>query len=160
MATAQDIILLILGAAIGFILGWHYFRNLKWSAKRHTLDLEWKGRLEKLSSKYHLGIEKLTGKFKLAQEKRSKEHEVALEKLTKEWQVRYIEDIEELKRLFKENEKVIRQKSVSASRRSLVGKFVEKFVPFLAGIKYAPADRTSWANPSTTSSLKERMRMT
>lgn len=45
-----------------------------------------------------------------------------------------------LKLEFKNSEKLIRQKTLSGSRRSLVGKFVEKFVPFLEKFRYSPAD--------------------
>lgn len=41
---------------------------------------------------------------------------------------------------FKESEKDIRQKSLSSSRRSLVGKFIERFVPFLEKFNYSPSD--------------------
>mgnify|MGYP001581414184 CR=1 FL=1 len=45
-----------------------------------------------------------------------------------------------MKRLFKDSEKEIRIKSVSSSRRSLVGKFIERFVPFLSQVPFAPSD--------------------
>jgi len=45
-----------------------------------------------------------------------------------------------LKLEFKDSEKLIRQKSLSNSRRSLVGKFIERFVPFLNEFKYSPSD--------------------
>jgi len=41
---------------------------------------------------------------------------------------------------FKEAEKDIRQKSLSSSRRSLIGKFIERFVPFLEKFNYSPSD--------------------
>ncbi|HHT9153957.1 MAG TPA: Holliday junction resolvase-like protein, partial [Candidatus Hypogeohydataceae bacterium YC40] len=44
------------------------------------------------------------------------------------------------KTLFKESEKKIREKSVSSSRRTLVGKFIERFVPFLPDLKYSASD--------------------
>jgi len=60
--------------------------------------------------------------------------------LDAKWRIKYVQDIEELKRQFQESEKLIRQKSLDGSRRSLTGKFVEKFIPFLQHVSYEPAD--------------------
>jgi len=46
----------------------------------------------------------------------------------------------ELKSEFRDSEKEIKNKTLSASRRSLVGKFIEKFVPFLERFDYEPSD--------------------
>ena len=54
--------------------------------------------------------------------------------------MKYIRDVEGLKQLFRESEKMIRLRSVSSSRRSLIGKFIEKFVPFLSNIPFSPSD--------------------
>ena len=48
--------------------------------------------------------------------------------------------MQEAKLAFKNAETLIRKKSLSSSRRSLIGKFIERFVPFLANISYSPAD--------------------
>lgn len=45
-----------------------------------------------------------------------------------------------LKLEFKDSEKQIRERALSGSRRSLVGKFIERFVPFLSSFNYSPAD--------------------
>jgi len=55
--------------------------------------------------------------------------------------------LEQLKAEFQNQERVIRQKSVSASRRTLVGKFIERFVPFLEQVKYEPADMHFLGSP-------------
>ena len=94
---------------------------------------------EEQEKKKHLE-EQLIEKDKSLLEKLKEENKTHLEKLAKEWQVKYIQDIEELKKLFKDSEKIIRTKSVSSSRRSLVGKFIERFIPFLKKLPYEPSD--------------------
>lgn len=60
--------------------------------------------------------------------------------LNSAWELRYTKDMSELKSSFKNAEKIIRLNSVSSSRRTLVGKFIEKFVPFLSKIPFVPSD--------------------
>ena len=105
--------LLILGLIIGFFIARYLLSKHKWSDKAKVLDAKWEKKIVEVEKEYEIKLEKSN---------------TNLEKITKEWQVKYIEDIEELKRLFKDSEKTIRLKSVSSSRRSLVGKFIEKFV--------------------------------
>jgi len=112
------IILIIVSLIIGYLIGKWITSKSKWGDKEARLKAEWGEKLANLEKDY--GVER--------------------EKLTKDWEVKYIQDIGELKRLFKESEKRIKQKSVSSSRRTLVGKFIERFVPFLAKIPYAPSD--------------------
>jgi predicted Holliday junction resolvase-like endonuclease len=133
---AWEIILLIIGIIIGFFIAKWVLSKQKWSDKEEILNERWKRQIAELEKEYSIKIEK--GNSLMQQIK--DENKLRLEELTKQWQVRYIQDIEELKRLFKDSEKVIRLKSVSSSRRSLVGKFIERFVPFLRKIPYEPSD--------------------
>jgi len=131
-----EIILLILGLVIGFILANYAISKQKWGDKSQAINEKWKRELAETQKDYEIKLEKANSET----EKIREENKTSIEKLLKEWQVKYIKDIEELKMLFKTSEKTIREKSVSSSRRSLVGKFIEKFVPFLSKIPYAPSD--------------------
>ena len=124
-----EIILIVIGIVLGFIISWYIISKQKWGDKASALNAKW----EKRAAEFNAHWEK---KFSETE----KEYSIKLERLEKDWKVKYIEDIEEMKRLFKESEKTIRQKSVSSSRRTLVGKFIEKFVPFLSKIPFLPAD--------------------
>ncbi len=115
---AYELTILIVGLILGFLIAWYLISRQKWKDKAYVLNAKWSKRITEIEK--DLGIK--------------------LEKTKTEWKVKYIKDIEELKTLFKESEKKIKEKSVSASRRSLVGKFIERFVPFLSRIDYAPSD--------------------
>ncbi|MBU0907176.1 MAG: hypothetical protein KKD18_01395 [Nanoarchaeota archaeon] len=122
---AWEIILLVIGIIIGFFIAKWMLSKQKWSDKEEILNERWKRQIAELERTYAVKFE---------------QSNTTLEQVKKEWQVKYIQDIEELKRLFKDSEKVIRLKSVSSSRRSLVGKFIERFVPFLSKVPYEPSD--------------------
>ncbi len=130
------IISIILAVIIGYLIGKWLTSKQKFGDREAVLKAEWGKKIANLEKDYEIKLEK----SKSAIEKEIEENKTKIEKLTKEWQVKYIKDIEELKRLFKDSEKKIKQKSVSSSRRSLVGKFIERFVPFLSKIPYAPSD--------------------
>ncbi len=119
------IVYILIGAVIGFIIAWYMISQQKFGDKLKSVDAKWEKKIAELEKKY----------------------EVKIEKIGNQWQIKYIKDIEELKRLFKESEKIIRQKSVSASRRSLVGKFIEKFIPFLPKFKWSPSDAQFLGQP-------------
>ncbi len=120
-----EIILLLLGLVIGFFFARWILSKQKWEDKEKFLDEKWKRQIAELEKEYSVKME---------------QNKTNLEKINREWQVKYIQDIEELKRLFKESEKVIKTKSVSGSRRSLVGKFIERFIPFLKQMPFEPSD--------------------
>lgn len=130
------IIAIIVAIVIGYFVGKHFTERAKFGDKEVVINAQWKEKIAKIEKDYEVKLEQ--GKSLL--EKIKEENKTHLEKLTKEWQVKYIQDIEELKKLFKESEKVIRAKSVSSSRRSLVGKFIERFVPFLKRLPYEASD--------------------
>lgn len=120
-----EIILLIVGLIIGFFFAMWILSKQKWGDKEKFLDEKWKRQIVELEKEYAVKLE---------------QNKTNIEKINKEWQVKYIQDIEELKRLFKESEKIIKTKSVSSSRRSLVGKFIERFIPFLKQMPFEPSD--------------------
>lgn len=122
---AWEIILFIIGTVVGFFIAKWILSKQKWSDKEQILNERWKRQIAELEKTYAVKFE---------------QSNTTLEQVKKEWQIKYIQDIEELKRLFKDSEKVIKLKSVSSSRRSLVGKFIERFVPFLRKIPYEPSD--------------------
>ena len=130
------IIFIIISLIIGYLIGKWVVSKQKFEDKEARLKAEWKEKIANLEKDYEIKLEK--GKSFL--EKIKEENKTQLEKLAKEWQVKYIQDISELKKLFKDSEKVIRAKSVSGSRRSLVGKFIERFIPFLKKNPYEPSD--------------------
>lgn len=127
---------IIVGLFIGFIIAYFILSKQKWGDKAKILDAKYGKKIAELEGSYNVKLEKINTTL----QKTKEENKTNLEKLEKDWKIKYIKDIEELKRLFKESEKVIKEKSVSSSRRSLVGKFIEKFVPFLSKHKYSPAD--------------------
>jgi predicted Holliday junction resolvase-like endonuclease len=129
---ALEIILLIIGLVIGFFVARWIFSKQKWSDKEQILNEKWKVQIAELEKTYAVKLE---------------QKNTTLEQVKKDWQVKYIQDIDELKKLFKESEKIIRLKSVSSSRRSLVGKFIEKFVPFLNKIPFEPSDMHFLGSP-------------
>lgn len=131
-----ETILLILGLLIGFFLARYIISQQKWGDKADALNARWQKQIAELEKEYDVKLEKSNTLL----EKLKQENKTNLEKFSKEWQIKYIQDIEELKKLFKESEKIIKLKSVSSSRRSLVGKFIEKFVPFLSKVPFAPSD--------------------
>lgn len=130
------IIIIVIAIVVGFFIGWWFISKQKWGDKESILKSEWGEKIANIEKDYEIKLEK--GNSLL--EKIKEENKTQLEKLAKEWQVKYIQDIEELKKLFKNSEKIIRTKSVSSSRRSLVGKFIERFIPFLKKIPYEPSD--------------------
>lgn len=130
------IIAIIVAIVIGYFVGKHFTEKAKFGDKEAVLNAQWKEKIANLEKEYEIKLEK----DKSLLEKIKEENKTHLEKLAKEWQVKYIQDIEELKKLFKDSEKIIRAKSVSSSRRSLVGKFIERFIPFLKKLPYEPSD--------------------
>jgi len=131
-----EIILLIIGLLIGFFIAWFFISKQQWGDKQEVLNEKWQRKIAELEKDYEVKIEKGKGIL----EKLKEENKTNIERLTKQWEVKYVKDIEELKKLFKDSEKIIKLKSVSSSRRSLVGKFIERFVPFLSKIPYSPSD--------------------
>src|SRR3989344_4972339 len=129
---ALEIILLVVGLIIGFFVAKWLLSKQKWGDKEQILNERWKRQIAEVEKEYGVRLEKTN---------------TTIEEIKKEWQVKYIQDIEELKRLFKESEKVIRLKSVSSSRRSLVGKFIERFVPFLKKVPFEPSDMHFLGSP-------------
>lgn len=59
----------------------------------------------------------------------------------------HIRELESLKQKFIEEEKQIRKGSLDASRRTLIGKYLEKMVPFISSAGYNPADMQFLGNP-------------
>ena len=139
----EYIIAIIIAIIIGYFVGKHFAEKAKFGDKEAILKAEWEKKIANIEKDYEIKLEK--GNSLL--EKIKEENKTHLEKLAKEWQVKYIQDIEELKTLFKNSEKIIRAKSVSSSRRSLVGKFIERFVPFLKKIPYEPSDMHFLGSP-------------
>ena len=127
---------ILIAIIVGYFIGKYFTEKAKFGDKEAILKAGWEKKIANLEKDYEIKLEK--GNSLL--EKIKEENKTHLEKLAKEWQVKYIQDIEELKILFKNSEKIIKAKSVSSSRRSLVGKFIERFIPFLKKIPYEPSD--------------------
>ena len=152
------IIAIVIAIIIGYFVGKYFTEKTKFGDKEAVINAQWKEKIANLEKDYEVKLEKgnsllkkvieenktqmetIKGENKAQLEKINGENQTKLEKISKEWQVKYIQDIEELKKLFKDSEKIIRTKSVSSSRRSLVGKFIERFIPFLKKLPYEPSD--------------------
>jgi predicted Holliday junction resolvase-like endonuclease/DNA-directed RNA polymerase subunit RPC12/RpoP len=132
----EGLLLFILAIIIGYFVGKYFTEKKNFGQKEDVINAQWEKKIAQLEKNYELKIEK----EKSLIDKIKEENKTQLEKLAKTWEIKYIQDIEELKKLFKESEKIIRTKSVSSSRRSLVGKFIEKFVPFLNKLPYEASD--------------------
>jgi len=130
------LIAILIALIIGYLIGKKISEKAKFGDKEELLKAKWEKKIADLEKEYEIKLEKSHSLL----DKIKEENKTQLEKITKEWEVRYVKDIEELKRLFKESEKIIRAKSVSSSRRSLVGKFIERFIPFLRNTPYQPSD--------------------
>lgn len=169
---ALELLWVIIGIGIGAAIAWYIISQQKWGDKAKILDSKWKRQVAEAEKAYEIRLEKNQTSIEKLKEQSKKEiaelekkyevkiekmqtsiekiieaNKTSLEKNEKEWAVKYTKDIEELKRLFKESEKIIKQKSVASSRRSLVGKFIERFVPFLSKIEYAPSDMHFMGQP-------------
>jgi predicted Holliday junction resolvase-like endonuclease len=130
------IIGIIIAIIIGYFIGKYLTSKEKFGDKEAVLNAQWEKKIANLEKDYGIKLEQ--GKSSL--EKIKEENKTNLEKLAKEWQVKYLQDMEDLEKSFKNSEKIIKAKSVSSSRRSLVGKFIEKFVPFLKMLDYEASD--------------------
>lgn len=130
------IILIIISILVGYFIGKYFAERKKFGEKEKILKAQWEKKIVEIEKEYEIKLEKGNSLLRELRE----ENNTRLEKLSREWQIKYIQDIEELKKLFKESEKIIKAKSVSSSRRSLVGKFIEKFIPFLKKLPYEPSD--------------------
>jgi len=130
------LIAILIAIIIGYFIGKRFTEKAKFGDREALLKAEWGKKIANLEKEYEIKLEKSHSLL----EKIREENKTQIEKITKEWQVKYIQDIEELKSLFKNSEKIIRAKSVSSSRRSLVGKFIERFIPFLRNTPYQPSD--------------------
>jgi predicted Holliday junction resolvase-like endonuclease len=120
-----SIILILVGAVIGYFIAKRMLSQQKWGDKEAVLNEKFKRNIAELEKKYEVEM---------------KGYDAKMERLEKDWKIKYVKDIQELENSFKSAEKIIRLKSVSSSRRSLIGKFIEKFVPFLNNIGYEPSD--------------------
>lgn len=63
-----------------------------------------------------------------------------LKAVPSEWRDKYHQELLQLRAEFAEAEKEIRRSALDASRRTLIGKFIEQFVPFLPHAKLYPSD--------------------
>ncbi len=117
---------LVIGLLLGFFLARYLVSQQKFGDKKEVLDAQWGKKLMTLEKDYELKLEKSKSDWNKLKE----ENNTTIEKVNRNWETKYIQDIEELKRGFKESEKIIKKMSVSGSRRTLIGKFIEKFVPF------------------------------
>ncbi len=133
---ALELLLFIVGGLVGFFVAWYLYSKQKWSDKQGALNEKWKRQIAELEKEYEIKLEKTNSQI----EKIKEENKTHIETIARQWEVKYVTDIKELEKIFKESEKIIKLKSVSSSRRSLVGKFIEKFVPFLDKVEYEPSD--------------------
>lgn len=174
--TLRDMIEWIIGIVIAIIIGYFVGKwindKTKFGDKKDALDSKWKEKIANLEKNYELKIQKANSDIKSTKEqnktelaKLSTEYEVKIgkinanlesikeqnktdiEKLGKKLELKYVEDMGNLKKQFKESEKKIKTKSVSGSRRSLVGKFIERFIPFLKDIPYEASDMHFMGQP-------------
>lgn len=129
---AFEVFLLIIGVVIGFLIAWYIYSQQKWSDKREAIDAKWEKKIAELEKDYGIKLEGC---------------KTNIEKMDKNWQEKYLTDLKELKEAFGAKEKEIRTRSITGSRRSLIGKYIEKFIPFISKIPYAPSDMCFLGKP-------------
>ena len=130
------ILAIVTGLALGLFIGWLFFRKTKIGPIESALNSKWETKLAESEKNYELKIERLKG-----------ENDKNLRDLQENWSTRYLNDLGDLKIRFQEAEKIIKKKSVAASRRTLVGKFIEKFVPFIKKFGFVPSDMQFLGQP-------------
>jgi predicted Holliday junction resolvase-like endonuclease len=130
------VILLIVGIAIGFFVGKYIYDKAKWEDKRKIFAAEWRLKLETLENKYKNQILEL-----------QKNNEINTKNLIHDWQLRYTNDLAEIKELFQSAEKYMRYDAVKRSKRTLLGKLWEQVSPYLPKFPFRPSDMKFLGSP-------------
>lgn len=130
------IILIIVGIIIGFLIGKHIYDKIKWADKRKALDAEWKLKLETLDNKYKTQILEI-----------QKNNELTVKQLAHGWELKYTNDLAEIKELIKSAEKYMRFDAIKRSKRTLLGKLWEQVSPYLPKFPFRPSDMKFLGSP-------------
>ncbi len=112
------IILIIVAVIIGFLIGKYITDHMKWSDKKKLIEERWKSKLGHLE----------------------KDHELAIKDLAHDWEIKYSNELSEIKDLIKGAEKHMRHDAVKRSRRTLLGKLWEQVSPYIPKFPFNPSD--------------------
>lgn len=121
--------LLIVGLIAGFLIGKYLYDKAKWADKKKIVESEWRLKLEALDKKYQYHLQETQNK-----------NEIAVRKITHEWELKYTNDLAEIKQLIQSAEKYMRYDAVKRSKRTLLGKLWEQVSPYLPKFPFRPSD--------------------
>ncbi len=136
MVDFVTIVLIIIGIIIGFLVAKYIYDKVKWADKRKALDAEWKLKLETLDNKYRNQILEI-----------QKNSELNIKNLVHEWELKYTNDLAEIKELIQSAEKYMRHDAIKRSKRTLLGKLWEQVSPYLPKFPFRPSDMKFLGSP-------------
>ena len=131
-----NILLIIIGIIVGFLIGKYIYDRVKWADKRRALEAEWKLKLETLENKYKNQILEI-----------QKNNELTIKELAHEWELKYTKDLAEIKELIQSAEKYMRYDAIKRSKRTLLGKLWEQVSPYLPKFPFRPSDMKFLGSP-------------
>lgn len=136
MVEFITIVLIIISLTIGFLIAKYIYDKAKWADKRKTLDAEWKLKLEILDNKYKNQLLEL-----------QKSNELNVKNIVHEWELKYTNDLAEIKELIQSTEKYMRYDAIKRSKRTLLGKLWEQVSPYLPKFPFKPSDMKFLGSP-------------
>src|SRR3989338_5724385 len=136
MAHFVTAVLVVIGIIIGFLIAKYIYDKAKWADKRKALDAEWKLKIETLDNKYKNQILEI-----------QKNSELNVKNLVHEWELKYTNDLAEIKELIQSAEKYLRYDAVKRSKRTLLGKLWEQVSPYLPKFPFRPSDMKFLGSP-------------
>lgn len=136
MVDFVTIVLIIVGIIIGFFIAKYIYEKAKWADKRKALDAEWKLKIETLDNKYKNQILEI-----------QKNSELNVKNLVHEWELKYTNDLAEIKELIQSAEKYLRYDAVKRSKRTLLGKLWEQVSPYIPKFPFRPSDMKFLGSP-------------
>ena len=121
---------------IGFFIGRYIYDKVKWSDKKKAIDAEWKLKIETLENIYKNQIIELQNN-----------NELNTKNLIHEWELKYTNDLAEIKELIQSAEKYMRYDAIKRSKRTLLGKLWEQVSPYLPKFPFKPSDMKFLGSP-------------
>src|SRR4051812_24290111 len=131
------LVLVLFGALVGVAIAWLIFRAREDGHRRETeqhfeLKLaQFPGEQQEKVRNLEMELARASHEYKLKLTQTLHAGQTSNAQALHAAQTTNAQLLEQLRAEFQNQERIIRQKSVSASRRTTVGKFIERFVPFL-----------------------------
>jgi predicted Holliday junction resolvase-like endonuclease len=131
-----NFVLIILSIVVGFFIGKFVYDKIKWGDKKRILDSQWKLEIEKIKNNYENQILEIKG-----------ENEKLIKNLSHHWELKYTNDLKEIKEMIKSSERFVRMDAVKRSKRTLLGKLWEQVSPYLPKFPFKPSDMKFLGSP-------------